>query len=87
MPKELHHPRKGLIKIKNTNDNECFKWCLVRYLHPTDPSPGRIRKVGKLYGHKLDLKNIKFPVTVRDIDKIKRKNSSGISVFMCQKMF
>ena len=25
LPKELNHPRKGLINIENTDDNECFK--------------------------------------------------------------
>ena len=33
LPKELDHPRKGLINIQNKADNECFKWCLVRYLN------------------------------------------------------
>ena len=28
--KELDHPRKGLINMENIDDNECFKWCLVR---------------------------------------------------------
>ena len=26
--------REGLINTQNTDDNECFKWCLVRYLTP-----------------------------------------------------
>ena len=26
LPKDLHHPRKGLINIQNIDDNECFKW-------------------------------------------------------------
>ena len=30
LPKELDHPRKRLINARNTDDNECFKWCLVR---------------------------------------------------------
>ena len=30
LPKELKHLRKGLINIQNIDDNECFKWCLVR---------------------------------------------------------
>ena len=30
LPKEFDHPRKYLINIQNTDDNECFKWCLVR---------------------------------------------------------
>ena len=25
LPKELDHPRKGMINIQNTDDNECFK--------------------------------------------------------------
>ena len=39
--KELDHPRKGLINIQNVDDNECFKWCLVRYLYPADRNPAR----------------------------------------------
>ena len=30
LPKELDHPRKHLINVQNTDDNEFFKWCLVR---------------------------------------------------------
>ena len=44
LPKELNHPKKGLINIQNIGDNECFKWCLYRYLHPTDHNPRRITK-------------------------------------------
>ena len=29
--KEFVHPRKGFINIQNTDDNEYFKGCLVRY--------------------------------------------------------
>ena len=42
LPKELDHPRKGLINTENNDDNECFKWCLVRYLNPADHPPARI---------------------------------------------
>ena len=34
--KESDHAKKGLVNIQNINDIECFKWCLVRYLHPAD---------------------------------------------------
>ena len=44
LPKKLDHPRKGLINIQNIDDNECFKWCLVRYLNPADHNPIRITK-------------------------------------------
>ena len=37
--KELNHPRKGLINIQNIDDNECFKWNLVRHLNLADYHP------------------------------------------------
>ena len=56
--KELDHPRKGLINIQNTDDNECFKWCLIRYLNPIDHHPARITKVNKDFAKRLDFKDI-----------------------------
>ena len=44
LPKELGHPRKGLINIQNADDNEYFKWCLVRYLNVVDHHPARITR-------------------------------------------
>ena len=35
LPKELDHPLKGLINNQSIDDNECFKWCLVRYIQQT----------------------------------------------------
>ena len=74
LPKELHHLRKGLISIQNSDDNECFKWCLVRYLDPTNHYPAKITKTVKYFAKRLDFKNIKFPVKIRDIHKIENKN-------------
>ena len=62
LPKELDHPRKGLINIQNTDDNECFKWCLVRYLNPADHRPARITKADKHFVMRRDFKDIKYPV-------------------------
>ena len=70
-----------MINIQNTNDNECFKWCVVRYLHPSDHYPRRSGKIDKLYGFKLNFKNKKLPVKVRDIPNIERKKFFDISVF------
>ena len=36
LPKDLNHRKRGLVIIQNIDDNECFKWYLVRYLHPSD---------------------------------------------------
>ena len=67
LTKELDYPRKGLIHIQNINDNEWFKWCIVRYFNPADHNPRRIIKTAKDFPKKLDSKAIKFPVKVRDI--------------------
>ena len=70
-----------MINIKNIDDNECFKWCLVRYLQPADHHPARIRKVDKGFAKELDFKDIKCPVKIRDIHKTKKKKSITISDF------
>ena len=72
LPKELDNPRKGLINIQSTDDNECFKQCLVRHLNPADHNPRRITKSDKDFAKRLDFKDIKFPVKIRDIHKIKK---------------
>ena len=81
LQKELYCPRKGLINIQNIDDNECFKWSMVRYLSLADCKPAKVTKADKEFAKKLDFKNTKFPVKIRDICKIKKKNSIGISAF------
>ena len=34
LPTELRNPKKGLINIKNEDDDECFRWCHIRHLNP-----------------------------------------------------
>ena len=63
------------------DDNECFKWSLVRYLHPVDHNPKRIKKADRDFAKKLDFKDIRFLVKIRDIRKIVKKNSIGIIIF------
>ena len=70
-----------MINIQNTDDNECFKWCLVRYLDPADHHLARIRKTDKLFRDELDIEDIRFPVKIRDIHEIEQNNSISISVF------
>ena len=70
-----------MVNIENIDDNECFKWCLVRYLQPADHNTRRILKADNDFARQLDFKDIKFSFKVRNIHKIVRKNSIGISVF------
>ena len=70
-----------MVKIQNTDDNESFKWCLVRYLNLANHHPARITKLDKDFAKTLDFKDIKFSFKIRDIHKTEKKNSIGITVF------
>ena len=67
------YPEEGLINIQNINDNECFKWCLVKHLHLANHNPARIRKFDRGFAKELDFKETKFPVKIRDHHKTEKK--------------
>ena len=81
LPKELNHTRKGLINVQNSDENEWFKWSIVRYLNPVDCNAAKLQTLIKNLLKKVDLKDIKFAVKIRDIQKTKKNNSIDISVF------
>ena len=54
---------------------------MVGYLNPAEHTPKRIARADKDFTKRLDFKDVKFPVKIRDIHKIEIKNSIGISVF------
>ena len=80
LPTELKNPAKGLINLKN-KDNECFRWCHIRHLNPQEKYPQRIKKSDKEYIDKLDYSGIEFPVTIKQFNKIEKKNNIRINVF------
>ena len=80
LPQELRHHRKGLINMKN-EDNECFRWCHIRHLNPQDKNPQRIKKSDKEYVKNLDYSGIEFPVTTKQYNKIENQNEININVF------
>ena len=60
-----------MINIENIDVNECFKWCLVRYLNPADDYPARFTNTDKDFAETLDFKSINFPVKI--LTKLKKK--------------
>ena len=80
LPKDLRHPAKGIINIKN-NDDECFRWCHIRHLLPQNKDPQRIKKCDKKYVEKLDYSGIEFPVSVKQYNKIEKQNNIRVNVF------
>ena len=65
-----------MINIQNIDDSECFKWCLIRYLHHADHHPAGIRKVDKDFSKELDFKDIKFLSRLEIFTKWKKKIQS-----------
>ena len=74
--------RKNAIKNIKNNDDKCFLWCVLRYLHPRDRNEHRLTDL-KQYVNTINTKGIKFPVKLKDINKFEALNSSlpGINVF------
>ena len=50
-------------------------------LKSADHHPARMTIADKNVAKRLDFKDIKFPVKTRDIHKVEKKNSIGISIF------
>ena len=71
---------KGLISIQH-KDNECFRWCLVRYLNTVNKSPAKITNVGKEFAKQLDFKAIKLPIHEKDYAEIEKQINVSINVF------
>ena len=67
------------VYIQNIDDNECFKWCLVRSLNPLNHHPARITKAKKDFSKRLDFKDIKLSVESRKIYNTEKNNSTSIS--------
>ena len=80
LPTELRNSKKGLINIKN-KDDECFRWCHVRHLNPQENDSQRIKRDDKKYIEKLNYKGVTFPVSRKHYNKIEKQNSIKINLF------
>ena len=81
LPTELRNPKKGLINIKN-QENECFRWCHIRMINPIDKHPERVKKEDKIMIDKLDYSGIEFPISKKDYNKIEKKNGIRVNVLV-----
>ena len=73
--------RKAIINLKN-EDDECFRWAVLRAMNPTDKHPHRIDKNLKSKRDQINMDGIEFPVSLKSIDKVEKQNPSiSINVF------
>ena len=72
--------KKCLVNMKN-EDEECFKWSVLRALNPTDSHPERIDKNLKSKQDTINMEGIQYPVDFRSIDRFEAQNPNiSISV-------
>ena len=73
--------KKAIVSIRN-EDNKCFIWSVLRYLHPKEKHDNRLSDLKK-YEFSLNTKGITFPIKVKDITKFENLNPDipGINVF------
>ena len=80
LPQELRNSAKGLINMQN-KDNECFRWCHIRYLNPQIKDPQRIKKSDKQYISNLKYDGVEFPLATKHYNKIEKQNEININIF------
>ena len=80
LPNELKNSAKGLINIKN-KDDESFRWCHIRHLNPQKKDPQRIKRDDKHHVDKLNYSGIMFPVSQKQYQRFEKQNSIKINVF------
>ena len=80
LPEELRNAKKGLINIKN-KDNECFRWCHLAKVYSEKVKSNRERiSHYKKYVDTLNYDGIEFPVSIKQIPKIEEQNNISINV-------
>ena len=65
--------KKAIINMKN-EDDECFKWSVLRALNPKDKNAERIDNDLKSKQDTLNMEGIRYPVNFRDIDRFESQN-------------
>ena len=74
LPMELRNPKKGLINIKN-EDDECFRCCHIRHLKPQKKNPQRIKKEDMI--NELTYDGIDFPLSQKHYNKVEYRTVLG----------
>ena len=77
LPQKIRN-KNAVINMKN-EDDQCFKWCVVRPLNPVEKNSKRITKELKDQSVRLNWDGLTFPVDLKQI-KIFEKNNPQISI-------
>ena len=80
LPLELNNSIKCLINLKN-KDNECFKWCHVRFINPQNKHSDRINKQDKKIASTLEYRGINFPMKISNYEIVEERININVNVF------
>ncbi|XP_070167769.1 uncharacterized protein [Polyergus mexicanus] len=78
LPREIAL-KKAVINVQS-NDNACFAWAVVAALYPAEKNVGRESSYPH-YTTVLNLKGVKFPMSLNKITRFERINDISINVY------
>ena len=76
--------KDAVINILNKNDNECFKWCVRRALHPIGRNPDRLTKKLREQSKIFDWTGVNFPTSFEDISRFEKNSNISVKVLGCE---
>lgn len=77
LPVKLQNSAKGLISLQN-KDDECFRWCHIRYLNPQEKDAQQIKKTDRKMLQELNYQGVEFPVATKHYGKIEAQNNINV---------
>ena len=66
--------------IFKTKIIKCFLWSVLAHLHPPQWNPERVKHYKK-YENTLNVKDLKFPMSLSDIPKFEKMNNISVNVY------
>ena len=81
LPKEIAN-KKAVVNMKNTSDDKCFLWSVLRALNPVKDHRARIDDKLKSKINTVNMGDIHYPVTLKDVSKFEKLNPDiAVSVY------
>ena len=81
LPKEIA-VKKAVVNMKNTEDDQCFLWCILRALNPVKRDKERIDGTLKSKIDTVNMGDIHYPVVLKDVSKFEKLNPDiAVSVY------
>ena len=84
LPMELELRREnGIVNVKNSGDDQCFKWAVTRYLNPIARKRDAEKLTQKLQDQsgQLDWTCTRFPTPLHELDIFENMNKISVMVF------